>query len=97
MAAMFSHKPWPTRIHGILSATRQHAMSLAKFVTIYKVLMILQKKLNGGIERDLDTFIAGGVGGWWVFGERTPVSAQVQFGVFFGVGRQPGRPHALSG
>jgi hypothetical protein len=74
MAALFSHKPWPTRIHGILSATRQHALALAKFVSIYKVLLILQRRLNGGTERDLDTFIAGGIGGWFVFGERTPVS-----------------------
>ncbi|RSH86488.1 uncharacterized protein EHS24_004745 [Apiotrichum porosum] len=77
MAALFSHKPWPTRVHGILSATRHHAMSLAKFATIYKVMLLLQKKLNGGIERDLDTFIAGGIGGWWVFGERTPINEQI--------------------
>lgn len=74
MAALFSHKPWSTRIHGILTATRTHAMSLAKFATIYKVMLIIQKRLNGGKERDLDTFIAGGIGGYTVFGDRTPVS-----------------------
>jgi peroxisomal membrane protein 4 len=42
-------------------------------VTIYKVFLLLQKKLNGGKERDLDSLIAGGLGGWWVFGERTAV------------------------
>lgn len=57
-----------------MTATRTHAINLCKFVTIYKLLLILQKKLNGGKERDLDTFVAGGLGGWWVFGERTPVS-----------------------
>lgn len=65
---------WPAKIKGILTATRTHAINLCKFVTIYKLLLILQKKLNGGKERDLDTFVAGGLGGWWVFGERTPVS-----------------------
>jgi hypothetical protein len=86
MAALFSHKPWPTRIHGILSATRAHALALAKFVSIYKVLLIVQRRLNGGIERDLDTFIAGGIGGWFVFGERTPVSHKsVQVGESDGV------------
>ncbi|KAL1411578.1 hypothetical protein Q8F55_002542 [Vanrija albida] len=77
MAALFSHKPWSQRIHGILTATRTHALSLAKFVTIYKVLLLVQKKMNGGKERDLDTFIAGGLGGWWVFGERTPINEQI--------------------
>lgn len=74
MAALFSHKPWPVRIHGILTATRNHALALGKFVTIYKLMMLIQKRLNGGKERDLDTLIAGGIGGWWVFSERTPVS-----------------------
>ena len=37
------------------------------------MFLLLQKKLNGGKERDLDSLIAGGLGGWWVFGERTAV------------------------
>lgn len=60
-----------------MTATRTHAINLCKFVTIYKLLLILQKKLNGGKERDLDTFVAGGLGGWWVFGERTPINEQM--------------------
>ncbi|ADV23845.1 peroxisomal membrane protein 4 [Cryptococcus gattii Ru294] len=77
MTFLFSHKPWPAKIKGILAATRTHALNLCKFVTIYKLLLILQKKLNGGKERDLDTFVAGGLGGWWVFGERTPINEQI--------------------
>ncbi|EKD00646.1 peroxisomal protein [Trichosporon asahii var. asahii CBS 8904] len=77
MAALFSHKPWPVRIHGILTATRNHALALGKFVTIYKIMMLIQKRLNGGKERDLDTLIAGGIGGWWVFSDRTPINEQI--------------------
>lgn len=67
----------PDKINGIFKATRTHATNLAKFVTLYKVLLLLQKKLNGGKERDLDTFISGALGGWFVFGERTAVSPHV--------------------
>lgn len=42
-------------------------------MTLYKVLLLIQKRMNGGKERDLDSLIAGGLGGWWVFGERTAV------------------------
>lgn len=49
-------------------------MALAKFVTVYKIALLIQKRLNGGKERDLDTFVAGGIGGYTVFGDRTPVS-----------------------
>lgn len=63
-----------SKIRGIFSATRTHATNLAKFVTLYKVLLLIQKRMNGGKERDLDSLIAGGLGGWWVFGERTAVS-----------------------
>ncbi|KAL7421991.1 hypothetical protein Q5752_003763 [Cryptotrichosporon argae] len=77
MTLLFSHKSWPAKIHGIFTATRTHALNLAKFVTLYKLLLLLQRRLNGGVERDMDTFIAGGIGGWWVFGERTPINEQI--------------------
>jgi len=36
--------------------------------------------MNGGKERDLDSLIAGGLGGWWVFGERTAVCPSLCIG-----------------
>ena len=74
MTLLFSSKPWPAAIKGIFTATRTHALNLAKFVTIYKLVLMVQKRVNGGKERDLDSLVAGGLGGWWVFGDRTPVS-----------------------
>lgn len=65
---------WPAKIRNIFNATKTHALNLAKFVTIYKLVLLLQKRFNGGKERDLDSLFAGGLGGWWVFGERTAVS-----------------------
>ena len=54
-------------------------MNLAKFVTIYKSLILLQKKINGGKSRSGDTFLAGMLGGYVVFGDRTQVNEQVSF------------------
>ena len=42
-----------------------------------KLMMLLQKKSNGGKERSLDTFIAGLIGGYVVFGKRTAINEQV--------------------
>jgi len=39
--------------------------------------LLLQRKTNGGKERNADTFIAGLLGGWAVFGERNAVNEQV--------------------
>jgi hypothetical protein len=61
----------------IFKATRTHALNLAKFVTIYKSLVLLQRKLNAGKERSADTFIAGLIGGYIVFGDRTAINEQV--------------------
>lgn len=61
----------------IFKATKQHAFNLAKFVSIYKTVLLLQKKTNGGKERNIDTFIAGLLGGYVVFGERNAVNEQV--------------------
>lgn len=68
---------WKSRLRVIYSATRQHAFNLAKFVSIYKTLLLLQKKINGGKERNIDTFAAGLIGGYIVFGERNAVNEQV--------------------
>lgn len=66
------------KLRKILTATRQHSMRLGAFVAIYKSLVLAQRKwLHGGKEDTLDTFIAGLVGGWYMFGERTPVNEQI--------------------
>ncbi len=68
---------WQTRVRSIYRATKQHAFNLAKFVSIYKALLLLQRKANGGKERSADAFIAGLLGGYVVFGNRTAVNEQV--------------------
>ncbi len=42
-----------------MTATKTHALNLAKFVTLYKTLLLLQKKANGDKARSGHTFIAG--------------------------------------
>ncbi|KAJ2760529.1 hypothetical protein H4S06_001677 [Coemansia sp. BCRC 34490] len=62
----------------ILKATKAHARGLAFFVTIYKSLMLLQRRISAeGKKSDLHTFVAGFVGGWFVFGEKTSVNQQI--------------------
>lgn len=61
----------------VLKATRQHARNLAFFATIYKTLLIVQRRMHGK-ERPLDSFIAGLVGGYMVFGENNNVNQQVR-------------------
>ncbi|OJT15985.1 Peroxisomal membrane protein 4 [Trametes pubescens] len=68
---------WQTRLRAIYRATKQHALNLAKFVSLYKTLLLVQKKMNGGKERGFDTFIAGLIGGYVVFGERSAVNEQI--------------------
>lgn len=82
MTFLFSRRPLPQKIKAIFRATLTHAKNLAKFVSIYKSLLLLQRWLNRkdgqkGQERALDTFVAGLVGGWWVFGERNAINEQV--------------------
>lgn len=49
-----------------------------KYVALYKTLLLIQKKANGGKERNFDTFFAGLVGGYLVFGERNAINEQVR-------------------
>jgi peroxisomal membrane protein 4 len=64
----------------VIKATRQHARNLAKFAVIYKGTMIAMKYLNpaGNKEGPYDTFVAGLLGGYVVFGRNHgSVSQQV--------------------
>ena len=72
----FHHQSWKSRARHIVSLTQQHALSLASFVSLYKTLLLLQKRLNGGKERKADTFFAGLIGGYIIFGDRTPINEQ---------------------
>jgi Tim17/Tim22/Tim23/Pmp24 family len=59
------------KIYLILKATRQHARNLASFAVIYKSSMLLLRMLNPtrpGKEGRYDTFLAGLLGGYTVFG-----------------------------
>ncbi|TGO58530.1 hypothetical protein BOTNAR_0180g00190 [Botryotinia narcissicola] len=74
----------------ILRATRTHAQNLAKYATIYKTTMLALKYSGGnkGKEGNLDTFLAGLLGGYVVFGRRSKkghvssVSKQIVIFVF---------------
>ncbi|TFK76845.1 peroxisomal membrane protein 4 [Pluteus cervinus] len=77
MSVLFGKGDWQSRIRVIYKATKQHALNLAKFVTLYKSFLLIQKKANGGKERSSDTFIAGLLGGYIVFGNRNAVNEQI--------------------
>ena len=81
------------KIKLVLKATRQHAKNLAYFATVYKSTMLLLRYLNpdapisgGGKEGPFDTFIAGLLGGYTVFGaaKQGSVNQQVCHGVLEG-------------
>jgi len=77
MSILFGRGDWKQRALVIYRATRQHALNLAKFVALYKTFLLVQRKVNGGKERKADTFIAGLLGGYLVFGERNAVNEQI--------------------
>jgi hypothetical protein len=57
----------------ILRATRTHAQNLAKYATVYKLTMLALKHMGSqpGKEGVYDTFMAGLLGGYLVFGRRS--------------------------
>jgi len=69
---------WDARARTIFKATKTHATNLMKYVALYKTLLLIQKKANGGKPRRFDTFFAGLVGGYIVFGDRNAINEQVR-------------------
>ncbi|KAJ9137963.1 Peroxisomal membrane protein 4 [Pleurostoma richardsiae] len=70
----FREKSWL-----VFRATRTHARNLAKFATIYKLTCLLLKQYGPtpGKEGPYDTFFAGILGGYFVFGGRSKRSGKV--------------------
>lgn len=78
MVTLFGSGTVQQRWKKIITATRQHAVRLAKYVAIYKTtLLILRDLFHEGKQHSVDPFIAGMLGGWYMFGDRTPVNEQV--------------------
>jgi peroxisomal membrane protein 4 len=65
------------KFEGIFKLTFQHARNLGLFVVIYKTLMYAQKMSRGGREEKIDPFVAGLVGGGYIFGNDSAVVQQV--------------------
>ena len=62
----------------IYKATRQHARNLATFAFIFKATCFALRTGNNGKERSADTFLAGLLGGYYVFGRsKSSVNQQI--------------------
>ncbi|KAH9964481.1 peroxisomal membrane protein 4 [Russula dissimulans] len=77
MAILFGRGDWRERLQVIFRATKRHATNLAKFVAIYKSLLLFQRKANDSKPRRHDTFFAGLLGGYLVFGDRNAINEQI--------------------
>ncbi|CAH7690681.1 peroxisomal membrane protein PMP 24 [Phakopsora pachyrhizi] len=56
-------RPLKDRLKFVLKATKQHALNLSKFVTIYKTALLVQRKMRDGKEK--------------IFGERNAINEQI--------------------
>ncbi|KAI7852884.1 putative peroxisomal membrane protein [Circinella umbellata] len=83
MAFLFKSGSTKDKLRYIFKATKQHAQNLGTFAVIYKTAMFIQKKLNGGKHADIHTFVAGLLGGYYVFGENNAINQQVKGNLLF--------------
>ncbi|KAI9746127.1 MAG: hypothetical protein M1818_000808 [Claussenomyces sp. TS43310] len=67
------------KVRLIVKATTTHAQNLAKFATIYKLSMLVLRRMGAtpGKEGPYDAFFAGLLGGYLVFGQRHPRTGKI--------------------
>ena len=87
MVFLFRSGPFREKVRLVLRATRQHARNLASFAVVYKSSMLVLRLLNPkrpGKEGPYDTFFAGLLGGYTVFGraKQGTVNQQIVIYVF---------------
>ncbi|TPX34908.1 hypothetical protein SmJEL517_g02623 [Synchytrium microbalum] len=81
MSFLFRNGSVKDKLRFAMKATYTHSKNLALFVTIYKSVLLVLKKLRG-VENQGDAFVAGIVGGYIIFGEDTAVNQQISLYVF---------------
>ena len=76
MTLLFRRDTVSKMTNNIFDLTFQHSRNLAFFVTIYKSLLYLQRLVKGR-EDSIDSFLAGCIGGYIIFGKNTNVNNQI--------------------
>lgn len=62
----------------VYRATKQHSLNLTKFVSLFKLMTILLRRSRpSGKEASSDSFLAGCLAGYLIFGERNAVNEQI--------------------
>ncbi|KAB8077856.1 putative peroxisomal membrane protein [Aspergillus leporis] len=86
MIFLFRSGTFREKVLLVLKATRQHARNLATFAFIYKSAMLVLRNVNpsgAGKEGRFDSFFAGLLGGYAVFGrKKTSITQQIVIYVF---------------
>lgn len=85
MIFLFRSGSFRTKCSLVYKATRQHARNLGLFALVYKSSMLFLRHTSPtGKERHYDSFIAGMMGGYWVFARtiNNSVSQQIVIYVF---------------
>merc|ERR1711939_585349 len=85
MVLLFRSGSFREKIRLVLKATKQHAYNLATFAVVYKSAMLVLRLLNPvrpGKEGPYDTFFAGLLGGYTVFGRAKQGSVNQQIVIY---------------
>ncbi|KAI9709329.1 MAG: hypothetical protein M1820_003449 [Bogoriella megaspora] len=83
MVFLFRSGTLREKLHLIFKATRQHARNLALFALTYKSsLLLLRQTSPTKSERHYDTFIAGLIGGYTIFGRGSQSSVNQQIVIY---------------
>ncbi|KAJ2968199.1 hypothetical protein NQ176_g9296 [Zarea fungicola] len=79
MVFLFRSGSFKQKCQLVFRATKKHASNLARFATIYKLSMLALKRFGPtpGKEGPLDSFFAGLLGGYIVFGQRSPRTGKI--------------------
>ena len=83
MGAKIMPCSWAIRLRSVLQQTWTHATGLTKYVIVYKTLVVLLKKMNGGRNQRFDTFFSGLIAGYFTLGERTTINEHVGCAIAF--------------
>lgn len=78
MTLLFArHLSWQEKGRRVFRATRLHSQNLARFVFLFKLLLLVLRRLQGGNQHHTHYFLSGLLAGGYVFGDTNEVNMQI--------------------
>lgn len=73
---------YTSKLNLVFEKTKEHCLLLAKWITLYKILLVVFRTSEKRKSSQWHQIVSGLIGGWYIWGNWTPIIQQINLYVF---------------